>query len=80
LWASETSTQVQLAWWLVALEPQAILRPHPAEVEAAYWLGLDEIRRLTAVLPSNLQFFEAWRSGAFELPQLERSDWPALNR
>jgi 8-oxo-dGTP pyrophosphatase MutT (NUDIX family) len=77
LWVSETPTKVQLAWWLAKLEPGIELKPHPAEVETAQWLDLAEIRGLTSVLPSNLAFFAAWRTGEFELPGLDRSAWPA---
>lgn len=67
LWQSTTRWGVQLAWWLTELPLSADLRPHPAEVESAHWLTPEELRSHPQVLPSNLEFLEAWRAGQFVL-------------
>ena len=67
LWTNRTRWGVLLSWWLAILPEDAQLRPHPAEVESAHWLTPDELRQHPDVLPSNLDFLDAWRSGQFEL-------------
>lgn len=60
LWESVTPWQVQLAWWLVELAPDARLVPQPAEVESFHWLTTAEIRGMADVLASNLEFLRQW--------------------
>lgn len=67
LWQSTTRWGVQLAWWLTDLPAAAELKPHPAEVESAHWLTPEELRSHPQVLPSNLEFLDAWQAGQFEL-------------
>src|SRR5690606_17275587 len=43
IWQSTTRWGVQLAWWLARLRDDAVLKPHPAEVESAHWFTADEI-------------------------------------
>jgi len=63
LWRSVTPWGVQLAWWLVEIEPNAALLANPQEVEFYAWLKIDEIRALPQLLPSNLDFLAVWESG-----------------
>jgi len=67
IWTSQTRWGVHLAWWLTTLPVDAELRPHPAEVEATYWFTPSELRRQASVLPSNLEFLDAFEAGVFQL-------------
>jgi 8-oxo-dGTP diphosphatase len=68
LWRSVTSWGVELAWWLAAIDEAALPAANPLEVEAFQWLTAAEICELPQLLPSNLDFFDAWQSGQFDLP------------
>ena len=70
LWRYVTSWGVDLAWWLADLPPEAELIHNPAEVEAFYWLSIDEIRALPKLLESNLQFLDAHERGEFVIDGL----------
>ena len=67
LWQSVTAWHVHLAWWLADLPEDAKLFPNAAEVEATFWLTVDEMRRLPDLLPSNHEFIEAMESGIFTI-------------
>jgi 8-oxo-dGTP diphosphatase len=60
---SVTPWQVHLAWWLAEIDENAVLMPHPPEVESAHWLTAAEIRQLPNLLASNLEFLDAWTKG-----------------
>jgi 8-oxo-dGTP pyrophosphatase MutT (NUDIX family) len=62
LWESVTPWHVHLAWWLVEIAPGAAIVPQPAEVESFHWLTAAEMRRMSDVLSSNLEFFAIWES------------------
>ena len=68
LWASTTSWDVELAWWLVSVPATAQIAANPREVAAVYWLTLVEISALPDLLSSNREFLDAWRQGVFTLP------------
>ena len=70
LWRYVTSWGVDLAWWMAELSPEAELLHNPAEVEAFYWLTLDEIRALPQILESNLHFLDAHGRGEFTIDGL----------
>jgi 8-oxo-dGTP diphosphatase len=63
LWRSVTSWNVELAWWLVEVDPAAEPIANPLEVESFHWLSAAEIRGLTELLASNVEFLDAWESG-----------------
>jgi 8-oxo-dGTP diphosphatase len=65
LWRSTTPWNVELAWWLVEIDAAADPQPNPLEVESFHWLTPAEIRCLPQLLPSNLEFLEAWEIGQF---------------
>ena len=67
LWESVTPWGVHLAWWLVELTADSPLTPSPAEVESIHWLSADEIRTHSAVLTSNVEFFDACDRGEIDL-------------
>ena len=67
IWSSTTRWGVHLAWWLTALPAELKLRPHPAEVELVHWFTPAELRVQPNVLPSNLEFLDAWQTGEFTL-------------
>lgn len=66
LWRSVTPWGVALAWWLVEIDAAAGLTANPLEVESFAWLTAAEIRELPDLLASNLEFLEAWESGAID--------------
>ena len=68
LWRSVTPWNVALAWWLTEIESEAVPTPNPLEVETFAWLTSNEIRRLPQLLASNLEFLDAWESGAIKQP------------
>lgn len=72
LWRSNTDWQVELFWWLAALEGSAILRPNRAEVAEIHWLLPREIGNMSGLLSSNHAFLKAWQSGLFDLDGVER--------
>src|SRR5262245_42991624 len=63
LWRSVTPWNVELAWWLVEIDPAAEPVANPLEVELFDWLPAVEIRCLPQLLASNLEFLDAWESG-----------------
>jgi 8-oxo-dGTP diphosphatase len=63
LWRSVTAWNVELAWWLVEIDPAAEPIANPAEVESFHWLSAAEIRCLTELLASNVEFLDAWDTG-----------------
>ena len=67
LWESITPWGVHLAWWLVELAPDSPLTPNPAEVESIHWFSAEEIRTHSAVLASNVEFFDACDRGEIDL-------------
>lgn len=67
LWSSMTITDVQLAWWQVALSAEQTLTPNPLEVESVHWLSRDEALALPELLASNRDFYAAWDAGNFLL-------------
>src|SRR5713226_2907560 len=62
LWRSVTPWSVELAWWLVEIDPTASPLPNLLEVETFHWLTAAEIRGLPQLLASNLEFLDAWES------------------
>lgn len=65
---SVTPWHVHLAWWLVEIDRAAVLVPQPHEVESFHWLTEAEIRALPNLLASNVEFLDAWTTGAFGEP------------
>ena len=72
LWRSITDWQVELFWWLAAMEESAEVRPNRAEVAEVHWLRPVEIGELPDLLSSNHEFLNAWQSGQFDLDGIER--------
>jgi len=68
LWRSITPWNVELAWWLVDLAPNAVFRPNPEEVESVHWLTIDEMRQLPEMLSTNHDFLDALIQGETEGP------------
>lgn len=67
LWQSLTPWQVHLAWWLAELQPGALLKPDPAEVESVRWCTPQEMASLPELLSSNRHFLEALARGEIDL-------------
>jgi len=63
LWRSVTPWGVQLAWWLVEIDAEAVPEPNPLEVEWFDWLSIAEIRSLPRLLASNVEFIDQWEAG-----------------
>jgi 8-oxo-dGTP pyrophosphatase MutT (NUDIX family) len=68
LWRSVTPWNVELAWWLAAIDPRTEPTPNPLEVEWWAWLLPVEIRALPKLLASNVEFLDAWESGGLQNP------------
>src|SRR5687767_2930453 len=66
LWRSVTAWGVELAWWLTEIGPAAEPVANPLEVESFHWLSAAEIRGLTDLLTSNVEFLDAWEGGRIE--------------
>ncbi len=73
LWRAVTSWDVDLSWWLVSLESEHEMAPHPREVESIHWFTPQELRALPKLLESNRQFLEAAASGAFDVAGVDFS-------
>jgi 8-oxo-dGTP diphosphatase len=63
LWRSVTAWGVELAWWLTEIESDAAPVANLLEVESFHWLSAEQIRGLTQLLASNVEFLDAWESG-----------------
>jgi len=66
LWRSVTPWGVELAWWLTAIDAAAKPVANPLEVESFHWLRAEQIRGLTQLLASNVEFLDAWECGRIE--------------
>ena len=69
LWRSVTPWNVDLAWWAVRLDGDAVLIPDPAEVEAIYWLTPADLGAMPDLLASNRDFLAALDRGAFRIEE-----------
>ena len=49
------------------LQPNALPKPNPAEVESVHWFTPDEMLRLPALLESNREFLERVQRGELSL-------------
>jgi 8-oxo-dGTP diphosphatase len=67
VWTSVTPWQVQLAWWLGQIVPDALLIPNPSEVESVHWFTPRAMHEQPRMLPSNRDFLEALSSGTIVL-------------
>jgi 8-oxo-dGTP pyrophosphatase MutT (NUDIX family) len=56
VWQSVTPWGTALSWWMVELDPAAELVPHPIEVEAIYWMTLEELLAEPMLLEGNREF------------------------
>ena len=56
VWQSVTPWGTALSWWTVDLDPAAELVPHPVEVEAIYWMTLEELLAEPTLLDGNREF------------------------
>ncbi len=64
VWRSVTPWGTGLAWWTVEMAPEADLVPHPIEVDAIFWLSIEELLAETALLDGNREFLLAVQAGA----------------
>ncbi|GAB6186067.1 NUDIX domain-containing protein [Thermopirellula anaerolimosa] len=67
LWRRVTPWGVDLAWWLVELDPEQRIVPNPAEVGEYFWLTATELEHRRDLLESNRQFLSAWKNGEIDL-------------
>ena len=67
LWQCVTPWKVELAWWLGALDPDAVPVANPREVDSIHWLTPEEMARLPDLLESNREFLQ-------RLQRVERGD------
>ncbi len=66
LWQSISPWKFDLRWWAAEIVPSAEFTPAPEEVAAVAWMTAEEMRKLPALLPSNLEFLDAWQRGALD--------------
>lgn len=59
VWRSVTAWGTSLAWWTVSLPAEAVLVPHPIEVDEIFWLTADELLRDPSLLEGNREFLLA---------------------
>ena len=67
VWRSVTSWGTALAWWTVSLAEEAVLVPHPVEVDEIFWLSADELLAEPTLLEGNREFLLAAREGRLQL-------------
>lgn len=61
IWQNVTPWNVHLRWWTAEpVDPDAPVRPNPAEVEAVLWMTLEELAAHPDLLPSNIPFLKFW--------------------
>jgi 8-oxo-dGTP diphosphatase len=61
LWHCVTAWKVDLAWWLVEIEPDAEPVANPSEVDSIHWFTPDEMAALPDLLDSNREFLDFLR-------------------
>jgi 8-oxo-dGTP diphosphatase len=71
LWEHVSPWRVHLAFWTADLDPAAVMKPDPREVESVHWVTLKEMKALTDQLDSNYRFLEALARGEFALSLAE---------
>ena len=59
VWRSVTAWGTLLAWWTVSLPAEAVLVPHPVEVDEILWLTADELLGEPSLLEGNREFLLA---------------------
>ena len=67
LWQSHSVRGFELNWWSAEIVPGEMIRPNPDEVNSFGWMTSSEMLGLSNLLDSNLEFFQAWKRGEFEL-------------
>lgn len=68
LWQCTIRSGTRLHWWLADIETNPEFSPNPDEVDTYAWLKVEQIKRMSDLLPSNADFFTAFEAGEFELP------------
>jgi len=63
LWRSVTPWGVEIAWWLAEIAADAVPVTNPLEVEWFDWLTIADIRALSRLLASNVEFLDEWEAG-----------------
>jgi 8-oxo-dGTP pyrophosphatase MutT (NUDIX family) len=67
LWECVTPWKVHLAWWLGAVEPDAVPLANPREVASIHWFTPQEMAALPDLLESNRQFLDLLARGEITL-------------
>jgi 8-oxo-dGTP diphosphatase len=63
VWRSVTAWGTSLAWWTVSLPSEAVLVPHPIEVDEILWLTADQLLEEPSLLDGNREFLLAAAEG-----------------
>jgi 8-oxo-dGTP pyrophosphatase MutT (NUDIX family) len=63
LWECVTPWKVHLAWWLGAVEADAVPVANPREVASIHWLTPEEMAQLPDLLESNRRFLDLLARG-----------------
>ncbi len=67
VWQCRTAWNVELAWWLAQLLPDAEPIPNPAEVASIHWFTPAEMAAQPALLSSNREFLDLVLTGRISL-------------
>jgi 8-oxo-dGTP pyrophosphatase MutT (NUDIX family) len=67
MWSSVTPWKVELAWWRASIADDARLAPNADEVESVHWFTCQQMRALSGLLASNVDFLDQLQQRAFEL-------------
>jgi hypothetical protein len=67
VWRSVTAWGTALAWWTVTLPEEAVLVPHPVEVDEIFWLTEADLLAEPALLEGNREFLLAVQRGVVQL-------------
>ncbi len=70
LWQSISPWKFDLRWWAAEIDDAAEFIPEPKEVAAVCWMTPAEMRALPALLPSNIEFLDAWERGEFTVVEV----------
>ena len=67
LWQCVTAWKVHLAWWLAAMDSDAVPTPNPDEVDSIHWFTPAEMAQLPDLLESNREFLDQVKRGRIRL-------------
>ena len=67
VWQSVSAWGTALSWWTVAVPEDAILVPHPIEVDEIFWLSAERLLSEATLLEGNREFLHGVQAGHIRL-------------